>query len=290
MALFSGGGSSIAAALPSGTAAAPYIQWLARFGYAARGVAYLIVGYFALQSVIRQYQRPEDSTGALYYLLNQPFGRVLVGGMAIGLVGWMIWRLFQAIVDPEKHGGGARGLTARAGFLISGLIYSGLALEAIRLLVGSASTRRSGEAATDHWTAIIMQQPAGRWIIAGVGAAVLAFGLSEVVRAFRTDFRDQLNLAALSPGGRKRIIFLGRTGIATRGVVFGVIGWFLLQAAWQARAQEARGFAGALEALQDQPYGIWLLGGVGFGLLCYGLLELAEARYRVIRAHPSRTG
>ena len=283
MALFSGVGSSVAAALPSGVAAAPYIQWLARFGYAARGVVYLIVGYMALQAVIQHRRQPEDSTGALQHLLSQPFGRVLVGVLAVGLVGWVVWRCFQAIADPEQHGTDLSGLARRAAYLIGGLIYGGLALEAVRLLLGSASGGQSGEASADHWTATVMQQPAGRWIIAGAGAAILAFGLVELVPAIRIDFRDKLDLASLSAAAQKRVIFLGRLGISARGLVFGVIGWFLLRAAWEARSQEARGFAGALDALQDQPYGAWLLGGVSLGLICYGLFQLVQARYRVIR-------
>ena len=66
--------------------------------------------------------------------------------------------------------------------------------------------------------------------------------------------------------------------------VFGIIGWFLLRAARQYDPGEARAFATALRTIQEQGYGEWLLGAVGVGLLCYGLFELAEARYRVIRA------
>lgn len=278
----------MAAALPSGVVAAPYIQWLARFGYAARGVVYLIVGYIALQSVLRHRQDPEDSTGALQHLLSQPFGRILVGVLAVGLMGWVIWRFFQAIADPEQHGSDLSGLARRAAYLVGGVIYGGLALEAVRLLIGAASAGQSGEASADHWTATVMLQPAGRWIIAGVGVGIVVFGLVELVRAFRTDFRDKLNLASLSAAGQKRVVFLGRLGIAARGLVFGVIGWFLLRAAWEAQSQQARGFAGALDALQEQPYGAWLLGGVSLGLICYGLFQLVQARYRVIRARTRR--
>ena len=139
MALFSGVVSGAAAALPAGVAAPPYIQWLAPFGYAARGTVYLIVGYLGLQSVLAHRQQPEDSSGALQHLLGQPFGRILVGALAVGLTGWVVWRLLQAIADPEQHGAGFKGLAVRAGYLVSALIYGGLALEAVRLLLGSTS-------------------------------------------------------------------------------------------------------------------------------------------------------
>ncbi|HEX8151415.1 MAG TPA: DUF1206 domain-containing protein, partial [Pyrinomonadaceae bacterium] len=72
----------------------------------------------------------------------------------------------------------------------------------------------------------------------------------------------------------------GQVGLTARGVVFGIIGAFLIQAALHARAHEARGLGGALLALEQSPYGPWLLGAVALGLVIYGLYMFVEARYR----------
>ncbi|MDX6484418.1 MAG: hypothetical protein QOE95_2189, partial [Gaiellaceae bacterium] len=47
-----------------------------------------------------------------------------------------------------------------------------------------------------------------------------------------------------------------------------------------ARAEEAQGLAGALRALEQQPYGPYVLGAVALGLVAYGLYMFVEARYR----------
>ena len=283
MALFSGAGSRISTSVPaSAAAAAPWIQKLARFGYAARGVVYLIIGVIAVQAAFTSARAPEDSSGALGVVLRQPFGRVLLGLVAIGLVGWVVWRLVQAIRDPEREGGDAKGTIKRIGYVVSAFIYGGLAVEAVRMLMGSSSGG-GGEQSADHWTAVVMSQPAGRWIIAGVGVVTILAGLYQLVRAYRASFARRLELSRLSPDGRDRVILFGRLGMTARGIVFGIIGWFLLQAALQYDPQEAGGLESALQTLQQQSYGQWLLGAVGLGLLCYGLFEFAEARYRVIR-------
>lgn len=296
MALFSGAGSRVASSVPAAAAAAaPWIQWLARFGYAARGVVYLLIGFLALQAAVSVARQPEDSSGALLMVLRQPFGRVLLGVLAVGLAGWVLWRLFQAFADPERLGTGGKGIVKRIGYVISAVLYGGLAVEAVRLLrtgasggqggaqAGGAGAGAGGEAAADHWTALVMAQPAGRWMIAGVGGVIIAFGVYEMLRAFRADFRRRLDLSSLSAAGERRVILFGRLGMAARAVVFGIIGWFLLRAALEYDPQEARGFQTALQTLEQQGYGQLLLGAVGVGLLCYGLFELAEARYRVIR-------
>ena len=43
--------------------------------------------------------------------------------------------------------------------------------------------------------------------------------------------------------------------------------------------QEATGLGGALQALLQDPVGPWLLGVAALGLVAYGLLMLAVARY-----------
>jgi hypothetical protein len=73
-----------------------------------------------------------------------------------------------------------------------------------------------------------------------------------------------------------------RFGMAARGVVFGIIGLFLLLAAWRNNPGEARGLGGALHSLQEQGYGPWLLGVVALGLVAYGGYQFVLARYRRI--------
>lgn len=285
MALFpTPGGPEPPSLSASAAKAAPWIQGLARMGYAARGVVYLVVGGIAVQAALSYARRPEDSSGALLAILRQPFGRVLLGVLVVGLGGFVLWRLVQAFGDPEKKGTSAKGLARRAGYLISALLHAGLALEAVRLLRGSSRGGGGGEQSTDHWTAVAMAQPAGRWIVGAVGAGVVLFGLYELYRAFAADLASRLDLSRLGPDARRRVVRFGRFGRAARGVVFGIIGWFLVRAALEYDASEARGFASALRTLEEQAYGSYLLGAVALGLIAFGLFELAEARYRVIRA------
>jgi hypothetical protein len=81
---------------------------------------------------------------------------------------------------------------------------------------------------------------------------------------------------------RKNLERLGRLGLTARGIVFATIGWFLIQAAWQYDPEEARGLAGALQTLERQPYGPYLMGGVALGLFAYGIFQIAKGRYGVI--------
>ena len=74
----------------------------------------------------------------------------------------------------------------------------------------------------------------------------------------------------------------GRLGYAARGVVSGVIGAFLVQAAVQTDPDKALGLGGALRTLARQPFGPYLLGAVAAGLMAYGAFMFVMARYRKI--------
>ncbi len=75
---------------------------------------------------------------------------------------------------------------------------------------------------------------------------------------------------------------VGVVGHLARFVVFGLIGVFLVRAAWEFDAKEARGLDGALLEVAQAPYGGLLLGGVAIGLFAYALYCFVEARYRKI--------
>ena len=91
-----------------------------------------------------------------------------------------------------------------------------------------------------------------------------------------------LVLARLGATARRAVVWVSRFGQAARGVVFGMIGLFFILAAWRYNPAEAKGLAGALEALRRQPFGPWLLALVALGLIAYGIYQFVKARYRRI--------
>lgn len=249
----------------------------------AKGVVYILIGILAVQAALSPAEGADGSGGALLMLLRQPFGRVMLALVALGLAGYVIWRLVQATLDPEYKGHDAKGVITRAGYLISAFLYGGVAVEAVRLLRGSGGGG-DGDQQADHWTAMVMSQPFGRWAIAAVGAGVIIFGLYEAYEAFKRDFGNRINLRSLDAQTRERITQLGQLGLTARGLVFLMIGWFLIQAALQFDPEEARGLAGALDTIRQQSYGPYLLGLVALGLFAYGLFQIVKGRYRIVSA------
>jgi uncharacterized protein DUF1206 len=187
--------------------------------------------------------------------------------------------------DADRLGRKPKALLRRIVYAGSAIVHVGLAYSAARLILGLSDSRNDNRAAQD-WTATLLAQPFGPWLVAGVGAAVAAGGIAMAVRGWGGNVDHRLSLDHRT---RNWVIPLGRFGLMARGAVFVLAGWFLMSAALHADAGEARGLGGALRSLQQQPYGWALLGMTALGLFAFGAFQLASAVYRRIDADlPSR--
>jgi Domain of Unknown Function (DUF1206) len=116
----------------------------------------------------------------------------------------------------------------------------------------------------------------------GVGAGVVGYGFVQLYNAYKAEIREYLKLGEMSERVEAWVVRGGRFGLAARGVVFGIVGVFLVSAALRFEPSEAQGLGGALQTLVGQPFGPWLLSTVAFGLVAYGLLMLVAACYQQI--------
>ncbi|HWM92218.1 MAG TPA: DUF1206 domain-containing protein [Thermoanaerobaculia bacterium] len=258
----------------------PWVERLARFGYAARGVVYAVIGLLAVQAASsgRSAGRQAGPEGAIQRIAEQ--SRLLLALVAIGLVGYALWRFVQAVLDPENKGTDPKGLAKRGMMLASGIGYSTLALFAARIVSGSGRGDSGG--GNQEAAASLMDKPFGRWLVILAGIAVIVSGFYQLYEAWTDRFRRHFKLQEMDHSEERLATHTGRLGLASRGIVFLLMGWFLIQAGLRYDPGQASGLAGALEALATQPYGPWLLGIVAFGLIAYGAYSFLEARYRRI--------
>ncbi|WP_407522429.1 DUF1206 domain-containing protein [Methylobacterium oryzisoli] len=258
--------------------ARPSLELLARAGYGARGLTYCLVGGLAFLAAIGEGGRTGGSRSALMALLGQPFGRVLLGAVALGLAGFALWRVIEAVTDADRRGRSAKGLAVRAGHLVSGGIYGSLAVSVAGTALGYGRGGAEDQAARD-WTAWLLQQPLGAWLVGAVGAVVIGAGCAFLLKGWRGDVTRFL---ALPVDARPWATRAGRFGYAARGIVFWLIGGFLIVAAIESRSSAVKGLGGALRTLREQPYGAALLGLTAAGLAAFGAFGLVQARYRHI--------
>ena len=260
--------------------ASPWIVRLGRIGLVAKGVVYLVIGSLALQAAVGSGGELTDQRGVLQAVLRQPLGAVLLGLLCFGLFAYMLWRVVQAVANPERESHDLKGWSKRIFRLGSGIIYGALGLAAARLLVGmQANDRTPGD-----WTALVMRQPFGKWLVVAAGLGIAGYGLLRVYKAWQGELKKQLVLDRHAARARAWLLGIGRAGQAARGVVFVVIGVFVFLAGLRTDPEQAKGVGEALRTIERAPQGPYLLAAVAAGLIAYGLFQFIEAKYRRIRA------
>lgn len=252
------------------------LEWLARSGYAARGIVYVLIAGMASLSAFGGGE--PDSKSALQIVLEQPFGQIWLGLIGIGLIGFILWRVAQAVVNTDRHESNAKGYLVRAGLLVSAATYTGLAFyavgQALHLGLGGSS------AGSEGWTSWLMQQPFGRYLVAGVGLAIIGAGCAQAVKGIKRGY-----LRYFESGFEHRAVLNGicTYGLIARGVIFLIVGFFFVYAAFAVDPNQAGGMADALAWVRQLPFGAILYGLAAIGLFAFGLYGLIEAWYRIVQ-------
>ena len=258
----------------------PEFEWLARAGLVARGAVYGIIGLLAVKLALGDGGKTADQQGALHTIAGQPFGKVLLILMAIGLAGYALWRLVRAAIGhgPESGEDDAKD---RAGGVVSGLAYGALCVTAIQILAGAGGG--GGPASNpDKTTGGVLDWPGGQVLIGLVGVVIVGVGFEQAYQGIKRKFLEKSKTEQMGERTRQAFTGVGVFGHLARAVVFVLIGYFLVRAAIDYNPDEAIGLDGALAKLGDSSYGPVLLGVVAVGLLGFALYSVLDARYRKV--------
>ena len=257
---------------------------IARWGYIAKGLLYMLVGFLALQAASGSVNGKLGMQNALSNLSQAPFGPIILSIVGVGLVCYVIWCLARALTDIDQHGSDWKGLLFRARYVVSGIIFANLAFDVVELIIDWSSRVND---LTDDWTRALFQWQIGRVLVSLAGIVVLISAGYQWYIAWTARFLKNLDTHEISAASRRWINIIGRIGYAARGVVFGILGGFLVFAVYRYTVEQIDdGIGDALLWLAEQTVGPWLLGLVACGLMCYGLYLLAESRFRTIEPQP----
>jgi len=261
--------------------AGPWIIRLARVGYASKGLVYLVIGVMAALAAIGIGGGTTDGRGAFTAIVAQPFGRTIVATSIVGLLGYALWRVISALRDTEHRGRSAKGIALRVGQAGSAVLAIAIAVQAWRVISGSPGESR----AIEEWTRRLMAAPAGRWMVALIGAGIAGYSLFQLYKGLAGNVTRHLELWNVDEKWQVRFEGIARFGLVARGLVFLVVGWFMIATAMKFTGDSARDIDGALDTFAAQQYGAALLSVVAFGLVSYGLLQLINARWRRVEVN-----
>ena len=255
------------------------VEGLARFGYATRGLIYFVIGLLTILLAFRYVARATDQQGAIAMIGKQPLGRLLLWLVLIGLVCYSLWGLILTIFNPLHKAHDVKGFAVRVGYLGSAVAYATLVFPTYRLISGEAQPAQNGvqQDQIQKFVAAVLAIPLGKWLVGIIGSIVILVGLYQCIQGFIPVFEKQILLVSLTPVQAKMVNFLGRFGTVSRGVIFSLIGIFLVVAAYMSNSKLAKGFDSAMTSILQQPFGRCLMGIIALGLISLGLYSLCVA-------------
>ena len=262
-----------------GRSGSGWYAWLARAGLVAKGVSFAIVGALAVKLALGDGGQATSREGALHALAHETFGVVVLTLLAIGFAAYAAWRFVEALAAPGDDG---KDWAKRLGSVARGAIYASLAFSAAKILLGDGDGG-SQNAKAHKTTAVVLSWPAGTWLVGLAGAMLIGVGLWNAYRGLTHKFAKRWR-GGLSGTARRWGCRVGLVGHVARGVVFTLIGAFVIRAALEYDPSEAIGLDGALQKLAHADYGPYLLGLTAAGLVAYGVYCLVDARYRDVSA------
>jgi Domain of Unknown Function (DUF1206) len=253
------------------------LEVLARVGLIAYGVVHLLIGWLALQIAWgAAASKSADISGALTTLADQPFGKILLWLVAVGLVALALWQASEAIWGYRNREGAKRVLKQVASGA-KAVIYAALGVSAASVALGSGSSSSQSQQQT---TSGVLAWPAGQVIVVVTGLIIIGVGVAGVVKGVKKSFSEEIDTSSMSPVARKGVARLGEVGYIAKGVALGVVGGLLSYAALTFDRQKAQGLDGALQTILAQPFGRFLLTAVALGFVAFGLFAMLQSRYR----------
>ncbi|MCM8570019.1 DUF1206 domain-containing protein [Gramella jeungdoensis] len=247
----------------------------ARFGMAAKGAVYCIIGILTALAAFGQGGEQTGGKGALKYLAEQSYGQFLLIVLAVGLLGYVFWRFYQSFANPNGFEDNPKGYGKRVAFFISGLLYGGLAFYSFKLAFGGG-----GSGDSKSMTGSLMSGSNGDTIaiIIGIGMAIKA--VYDLYRAYSGKFREEVEETGMDHKEQKLLINAGKFGHTARGVVIALMAFLTLRSGLSS-GNDIGTQTDAFSFIQNE-FGSFALGIVAIGLVGYGVYMFIKAKYPAI--------
>ena len=249
---------------------------VARAGLIAYGVVHLLIGWLAVQIAwSASDSKSADTSGALKTLASQPFGKILLWLVAVGLVALALWQASEAVWG-YRNSDGAERARKQATSAASAVIYAALGFSAASIALGSGtSSSQSQKKATTG----VLAWPGGRVIVVVAGLIIIGVGVAHVIKGVKKSFAEEIDTSPMSPAARKSVAQLGQIGYIAKGVALGLVGGLLSYATLTADRQK-QGLDGAMQTILAQPFGKFLLTAAALGFVAFGVFAILQSRYR----------
>ncbi|WP_256010654.1 DUF1206 domain-containing protein [Desertivirga xinjiangensis] len=256
-----------------------WIRPVAKTGLFAKGIVYCLIGLLALMSAFQingQAAGKSDKAGSIQFLLEMSGGKIVLLFISIGLLAYSVWRFLQTFLDTEHKGSRPKGIAKRFGYFFSGLTYLSICFLTVKAIIEGSSD--SGGSSNSQIQSL-MKHPLGMWVMVVIGLIFTGIGVYQIWYGSSEKYRNHVDVQKLSQKASFSLLRAGKAGYISRGIVWLIVSFLFLKAAYQHNASEAGGTGSAFSFVQEGPFGTYLLAALALGLICYGVMNFIRAAF-----------
>ncbi|MEP0713490.1 DUF1206 domain-containing protein [Algoriphagus sp.] len=247
-----------------------------QFGYYSKGLVYGLIGLLAAMVASGLGGEIKGKLGIAQFLYDLPGGIFLTSIVALGLVAHGVWRFYESAVDPNGEGDKTR-IGPRIQFAYSGIFYTVIGFSFAQPLFNNVgSSEGSSQKAA---LSMLLEKDWGIWVVWGIALGMAGNALWQFYLGISAKFMVLIDKNPDNTKEYKLVKRSGRYGYIARGVVFGVISFFLVKVCIAHNASELRDTEGAFQYLLSLPYGSILMGAVALGMMGFGIFSFMVARH-----------
>ena len=256
----------------------PKREWFARFGIATKGLIYILVGVLIVMGVLGLGGEKSGLTGMLNFFGKSILGKALLLFIAVGMSGYVFWRLYQTFIDRSENGFNLKGIMNRLSYLSTAIFYGVVGFTALKVFLLSSSGSKK---ALQNLVGTLLEKPKGQLLVCILGAIFLGNAIFQFYVAFSGIFKKDIRIKGITAQQQKFLLRTGLVGFVARGLTIGAIAYLLFLSAYTANSAAAGGTEDAFEFLQNV-FGPYALIALASGLLAYGFFLLIKSYFREI--------
>lgn len=248
-----------------------FTTYLALYGCVSTGLVYTAVGVIAILSFLQLKQGGADESSLVAYLDQYLVGRLAIWFILLGMISYIIWRIYQAAKDPYAYGKDAKGLAQRTGIALSSIADGLIAFTALQALFSIGQLEESGPPVTQRQMMDnLMQKSWGDWVVVGIGVVIALTALVQFAYGITRGYREKMNIDHLAPWAKGSIHVAAWAGYGARGIILGIIGFFFIKAGITQNARYIVNTDKAFDFIGDQVGHLYFIL-VALGTISYGL-------------------
>jgi hypothetical protein len=220
-----------------------------------------------------------DEASLLAFLDQYFIGKILIGFILLGMVSYVIWRIYETVKDPYGYGKDLKGILRRSVTALSSLADILIAFSALQALSGTGDIKTTGQpTAQRKMAAHLLGQDWGFELLLSAGIITCIIAIVQLGYVITRTYVERMDIKKLNKEKKNLIHILAWTGHFARGIILGIIGFFFIKSAIDSNPQLVVNTDKAFDFIGDHVGHVHFIL-VAAGTICYGLFMFVFGWY-----------